>query len=114
MSLALMGGCLLLNVAALAAQNNWKAEQRGQAGKDLNAVYFSDSKRGWTAGDDGIVLHTEDGGRTWARQLIDTTDSINDIYFRDKGRRLRARGQPCFQNRRQRRDVARGGAVCSR
>jgi photosystem II stability/assembly factor-like uncharacterized protein len=82
--LALLGGCLLFGVAALAAQNGWKAEQRGQAGKDLNAVYFSDSKRGWAAGDDGIVMHTEDGGRTWVRQLIDTTDSVNDVYFRDK------------------------------
>ena len=33
-SLALTGGLLLLSVAAVVAQNGWKAEQRGQAGKD--------------------------------------------------------------------------------
>lgn len=87
---ALAGGCLMLAVAALAAprgesgQDGWMAEQRGPAGKDLNAVHFSDSKRGWAAGDDGIVMHTEDGGKTWVRQPVDTTESINDIYFRDK------------------------------
>lgn len=65
-------------------QLGWVAERRGAVGKDLNAVYFTDSKRGWAAGDAGLVLHTEDGGVTWSQQLIATSDSINDIYFRDK------------------------------
>ena len=90
---ALAVGYLMLAAAALAAQSGpsgqsvqdgWRAEQRGPAGKDLNAVHFSDSKRGWAAGDDGIVMHTEDGGKTWVRQPVATTESINDIYFRDK------------------------------
>ncbi len=67
-----------------AAQDGWVAERRGQAGRDLNTIYFVDSKRGWAAGDDGFVLHTEDGGRTWAQQVTGATDSINDIYFRNK------------------------------
>lgn len=62
----------------------WAGGRQGQPGKDLNAVYFSDSKRGWAAGDDGLVLHTEDSGRAWTRQRIETKESINDIYFRDK------------------------------
>ncbi|MBC7930708.1 MAG: hypothetical protein H7Z38_09135, partial [Rubrivivax sp.] len=62
----------------------WAGGQQGQPGKDLNAVYFFDSKRGWAAGDGGLVLHTEDGGRVWVRQRIETKESINDIYFRDK------------------------------
>lgn len=54
------------------------------ARRDLNAVFFADSKRGWTAGDNGSVLHTTDGGRSWTEQRIATTDDINDIYFLDK------------------------------
>jgi photosystem II stability/assembly factor-like uncharacterized protein len=63
---------------------SWIGGQQGQPGKDLNAVYFTDSKRGWIAGDGGLVLHTEDGGNTWTRQRIETRDAVNDIYFRDK------------------------------
>ena len=69
---------------ALARQDGWRGERLGQPGKDLNAVHFIDSKRGWVAGDGGLVLRTEDGGRTWSRQVIATKESINDIYFRDK------------------------------
>jgi photosystem II stability/assembly factor-like uncharacterized protein len=65
-------------------QQGWVAAQRGVAGTDLNTVYFADSKRGWIAGDDGYVSYTSDGGRTWARQALDTKDAVNDIYFRNK------------------------------
>ena len=76
-------GLASITVMAIQSQG-WVAVQRGLSGKDLNTVYFVDSKRGWVAGDDGFILHTEDGGRTWAQQIIATTDGINDIYFRDK------------------------------
>ncbi|MDT7540517.1 MAG: hypothetical protein QOE33_421 [Acidobacteriota bacterium] len=71
-------------VAHVAAQSGWVAQRRGEAGKDLNAIYFASDKRGWVAGDSGLVFRTEDGGKTWARQTTGTDESINDIYFRDK------------------------------
>lgn len=76
----------LLLPAGLRAQDGagWVSERRGPAGKDLNAVYFSDSKRGWVGGDNGLVLRTEDGGRTWARQQVETKEGVSDLYFRDK------------------------------
>ena len=64
--------------------SGWAGGRQGVQGSDLNAVYFADSKRGWVGGDGGLVLHTEDGGRAWARQTLETKDSVNDIYFRDK------------------------------
>jgi photosystem II stability/assembly factor-like uncharacterized protein len=79
---------LLLFVAAsasvAAAQAGWVAVHRGPAGKDLNAVYFADSKRGWIAGDDGFVGYTSDGGHSWSQQTLETQDGVNDIYFRNK------------------------------
>jgi photosystem II stability/assembly factor-like uncharacterized protein len=72
------------SVPAFAQDTGWVGGRQGEQGKDLNAVYFADSKRGWVGGDGGIVLHTEDGGRAWARQTLTTSDSVNDIYFRDK------------------------------
>jgi photosystem II stability/assembly factor-like uncharacterized protein len=79
---------IALLIGALAsvapAQEGWVASRRGPAGKDLNTVYFADSKRGWIAGDDGFVSYTPDGGRTWSQQTLDSQDGVNDIYFRNK------------------------------
>ena len=77
---------LLIAVSASVAFafDGWEAARRGPAGKDLNAIYFLDSKRGWIAGDDGFLSRTEDGGRSWSPQTVGTTDAINDVYFRNK------------------------------
>ena len=36
---------------------------------DLVAVSFPSAKAGWAVGHDGVVLHSADGGRSWAVQL---------------------------------------------
>ncbi len=66
------------------AQSGWTSTQSVVAGKDLNAVYFLDSKRGWIAGDGGFLSRTEDSGRTWTEQTTVTDRAINDIYFAGK------------------------------
>jgi photosystem II stability/assembly factor-like uncharacterized protein len=66
------------------AQSGWIKTQSGVAGKDLNAIYFVDSKRGWVAGDGGFLSRTEDGGRTWTERTAVTDRAINDIYFANK------------------------------
>ncbi len=35
----------------------------------LTAVHFATPLKGWAVGHDGIVLHTNDGGKTWLKQL---------------------------------------------
>jgi len=75
---------ILLATAPIIAQSGWVATKVGNAGLDLNTVYFLDSKRGWVGGDQGFLSRTDDGGQTWNRQQVDTTSAINDIYFRDK------------------------------
>ena len=66
------------------AQTGWISKRIGTGGKDLNAVYFVDSKRGWVGGDNGFFSHTEDGGTTWDQRSIGTDRAINDIYFTSK------------------------------
>lgn len=34
----------------------------------LTAVAFADAKSGWAVGHDAVILHTADGGKTWALQ----------------------------------------------
>jgi len=81
-----LGIATLLVISALTgmAQEGWVPSRIGPAGKDLNTVYFLDSKRGWVAGDDGFLSRTDDAGTTWAQQTVGTKDAINDIYFRSK------------------------------
>ena len=38
-------------------------------GADLTALTFVDAMHGWAVGHEGVVLHTADGGATWALQL---------------------------------------------
>lgn len=73
----------VITTGAFAQDASWRAERRGVAGKDLNAVFFVD-KNGWAAGDDGVILRTEDDGRTWSQQSAGIKGSISDIYFRNK------------------------------
>jgi photosystem II stability/assembly factor-like uncharacterized protein len=75
---------VLFIAAPAKSQQGWVATQVAPAGQDLNTVFFLDNKRGWIGGDNGFLSRTEDGGLTWVRQLVQTADAINDIYFRDK------------------------------
>ncbi len=81
-----IGALLLLLVISLPikSQQGWVATKVASAGPDLNTVYFLDDKRGWVGGDKGFLSRTDDGGHTWVNQVVETTDGINDIYFRDK------------------------------
>ena len=79
--MALATTMIVLAAAVSIAQSGWSSKRIGSGGKDLNAVYFIDSKEGWVAGDGGFVSHTQDGGATWVERPIGTEHSINDIYF---------------------------------
>jgi photosystem II stability/assembly factor-like uncharacterized protein len=86
---AALASCAAVLLAACAAgaaaqDAGWSGRRQGVAGKDLNAVYFLDSRRGWVAGDGGVVMRTRDGGRIWSRQTVETRESFNDVYFRNE------------------------------
>src|SRR5437660_952882 len=70
--------------ATICSAQGWTAKRIGTGGKDLNAIYFEDAKRGWVGGDDGFISHTEDGGASWIERPLGTSHSINDIYFVSK------------------------------
>ena len=84
---------------SVAAQPGWVPAKIGPAGKDLNTVYFLDSKRGWVAGDNGFLSRTDDGGRTWVKQTVNTKAAINDVYFRSKEDGFLLAGNTIFMTR---------------
>ncbi|MFN6963335.1 MAG: YCF48-related protein [Pyrinomonadaceae bacterium] len=81
-SIISMISLLFFAAGPAAAQSAW-APSKAPTNADLVAVYFTSSKTGWVAGDGGYLAATGDGGRTWVRQAISTTENINEIYFRN-------------------------------
>jgi photosystem II stability/assembly factor-like uncharacterized protein len=49
----------------------------------LRAVQFVDEIEGWAVGDDGVILHTIDGGQNWERQPSGTRASLCGLHFLD-------------------------------
>ncbi len=49
--------------------------------QDMHSVFFTDSLKGWVAGDSGIILHTQDGGLQWEFQNSTIIHDIYSIYF---------------------------------
>ena len=54
----------------------------------LDAVTFVTADRGWivgldlrSLGMDGLILHTENGGKTWQRQESHTANFLDDVFF---------------------------------
>lgn len=63
-------------------QMGWSVVKTGDP-DDFVTVCFTDSKRGFVAGDNGNFIFTNDGGQNWQKQFIYTEESINEIYFRN-------------------------------
>jgi photosystem II stability/assembly factor-like uncharacterized protein len=51
---------------------------------DLFAVSFADESYGWVCGRWGTILHTSDGGASWAVQDSGTDYSLSSISFADR------------------------------
>lgn len=51
----------------------------------LTGVSFVDARQGWAVGHDAVVLHTADGGETWALQHADPAaqQPLLDVLFTD-------------------------------
>src|SRR5215470_7406529 len=47
----------------------------------LHAVQFVDEREGWAAGDDGVLLHTIDGGKEWDRVPSGVRASLRSVCF---------------------------------
>jgi photosystem II stability/assembly factor-like uncharacterized protein/TolA-binding protein len=73
---ALLAGVVLAPAAAA-------ADLRFFEDAAVRAVQFVDEHEGWAAGDDGVVWHSIDGGRTWERQPTGVRASLRSVCFLD-------------------------------
>src|SRR5258705_12595359 len=83
---------------SLVAQPSWIL-QSANVSADLVAVFFTSSDRGWIAGDNGFLASTTDGGKTWNKYPLNTTEDINEIYFRNDDNGYLVAGRKMFVTR---------------
>ncbi len=44
-------------------------------------IFFTDSLHGWAGGNSGGLIHTNDGGTTWTKQVYPEYSNCNSIFF---------------------------------
>ncbi len=55
--------------------------QDGGTASDLRSVFFVDAQVGWAVGDKGLILHSEDGGKSWRAQSSGTAGMLDSVFF---------------------------------
>ena len=85
----------VLALSTLTVGQSWKLGKINSTG-DLISVFFTSVNRGWVAGDDGYLAYTNDGGATWDRHPLNSSDDINEIYFRNEKNGYLVAGRKMF------------------
>lgn len=49
----------------------------------LNAVTFINDRRGWAVGNEGVIVSSVDGGKSWRTEVSNTSTNLTDILFND-------------------------------
>src|SRR5213593_4548144 len=57
------------------------ADHRHFEDATLRAVQFIDADEGWAVGDEGLILHTINGGQNWERQATGARASLRDLHI---------------------------------
>ncbi|HAY32820.1 MAG TPA: hypothetical protein DCY06_01685 [Bacteroidetes bacterium] len=65
------------------SQDKWVRQNSPVTTALFNCV-FTDSLNGWAAGEEGVIIHTSDGGTNWIIQNNPVNYYINDIFFINK------------------------------
>jgi photosystem II stability/assembly factor-like uncharacterized protein len=71
----------LLAAFLLVGADRASADPRHFDDATLRSVHFIDEKEGWAVGDEGVVWHTADGGKSWVRQPTGVRASLRSVYF---------------------------------
>jgi photosystem II stability/assembly factor-like uncharacterized protein len=74
---------LVISLAILTLATRASAQDHLRHVEDatLRSVYFIDHKEGWVVGDEGVILHTLNGGKTWHRQATGLRSSLRSVHF---------------------------------
>jgi photosystem II stability/assembly factor-like uncharacterized protein len=59
--------------------SSWSGDQDYPSGA-YNAIHFVDNNNGWAVGDNGIIIHTNDG-ENWSTQQTNSAYILTDVFF---------------------------------
>ncbi|MEO6695726.1 MAG: YCF48-related protein [Ignavibacteria bacterium] len=71
---------LFFSISNISAMDSW-TRLNSPVSVALRNCFFTDNLNGWAAGDDGIIIHTSNGGNTFEIQNSTIDFYINDIFF---------------------------------
>lgn len=60
---------------------NWELQHSGIFRKPLKKVYFKTTTIGWSLGEDGVLINTTDGGKTWNPIEVNTKSNLNGLFI---------------------------------
>jgi photosystem II stability/assembly factor-like uncharacterized protein len=76
----------VLALLTLALVGVIRAGEESHADASLRSITFLDAQEGWAAGDEGVIWHTLNGGKTWSREKSGTPLTITSIQVMADGR----------------------------
>ncbi|HYM80206.1 MAG TPA: YCF48-related protein [Candidatus Limnocylindria bacterium] len=80
--LASAGGFSDSSIVSVFPDTGWFSQDSDANNADLNGVFFRpDGRRGWAVGAGGTVVHTDDAGAVWERQVSNTAFVLNAVWF---------------------------------
>ena len=65
------------------AQWEWEWQNPLPQGNTLNKIYFADMNKGWTVGVAGIIMTTNNGGKTWTVRENHVDEDLLDLFVVD-------------------------------
>ena len=72
-----------ITINQLFTKNGWYELESG-TDKFFYGVCFVDSLYGWAVGDDGLILHTKNGGKNWTVQDANVGSWLSSVHFIDR------------------------------
>ena len=75
--------CAAPALALAPAGDGWYWQLPQPQGQLLNSVTMPDGHDAWAVGNGGVIMHSTDGGASWAAQTSPATDPLADVTFTD-------------------------------
>lgn len=74
---------IMLTSSNLSGQYFWEKIE-SPTEEFLRTLHFTDSLKGWVAGDSGLIFYTSDGGVNWLQQETNIKHKIMKLFFLDE------------------------------
>ncbi len=74
------GWSTVFSFTTFAPMREWTRQNSG-TDDFISSVHFPHHRHGWAVGNNGLLLHSRDGGKSWQQQANPTTDRLESVFF---------------------------------